>query len=123
MSLRGRVHAVQVVLVPSEIGEQVENQQFSTSYLINDCVAIDAGSVGFYRSAEAQGRIRHVFLSHSHIDHTASLPVFLENVFDGQGEGVIVHGSQAVLDSLQQDIFNDRTWPDFIRILRRGRRS
>src|SRR5437773_947422 len=102
------------------LGAQGGDQQFLTSFLVNDTVAIDAGALGFFRKAEEQARVKHVFLSHSHIDHTASLPVFLENVFEGGTEGVNVYGSQSVLDCLQTDMFNDRIWPDFIRFSRQG---
>jgi cAMP phosphodiesterase len=52
----------------------------------------------------------------------ASLPLFLENAYEGRGEGVAVYGSAAVLDCLRHDVFNNRIWPDFI-ALSRGARS
>src|SRR4029077_14764890 len=55
----------------------------------------------------------HVVLSHSHADHTASLPIFLENVL-GSGPTDTVHASAAVLDGLRTDVFNDRAFPDLI---------
>jgi ribonuclease BN (tRNA processing enzyme) len=33
---------------------------------------------------------------------------------------VTVHGSEWVLNCLQSDLFNDRMWPDFIRLSRKG---
>jgi len=54
-------------------------RQYVISYLINDRVAIDAGCLGFNGTPEEQAATGHVFLSHSHVDHSASLPVFLEN--------------------------------------------
>jgi ribonuclease BN (tRNA processing enzyme) len=44
----------------------------------------------------------------------ASLPIFVENAFEGSPDPVTVHGSSVVLESLQLDIFNGRIWPDFI---------
>jgi cAMP phosphodiesterase len=82
-----------------------------TSFLINDTVAIDAGSLGFWNSPEDQARVRHVFLSHSHLDHIASLPIFLENVY-GASPGVTIHASPEVMHCLERDLFNDRIWPD-----------
>jgi ribonuclease BN (tRNA processing enzyme) len=112
---------VKVTLVPSAAsGSPDESFQFLTSYLINDTIAIDAGCVGLYRGPHEQARIRHVLISHSHIDHLASLPILLENVFDGSPNCLIVHGNDAVLDCLRKDIFNDRVWPDFLRISATG---
>lgn len=112
---------MRVTLVPSSVGPSLSASQYLTSILINDDVAIDAGCIGFYRGPEEQSKIKHVFLSHSHIDHVASLPIFLNNILSMvQGHPVTVYGSEAVLGSLQSDIFNGRVWPDFIRISEQG---
>lgn len=84
------------------------------SYVINDTVAVDAGALGFFGLPQEQGRIRHIFISHTHIDHVASLPIFVDNVYDPAREPVTVYGSAEVLASLRQDLFNGRLWPDFI---------
>lgn len=94
--------------------------QYLTSFLLNESVVIDAGSVGFALSLDQQARVQHILISHTHSDHIASLPIFLENVYRAADHVVTVHGSQAVLYCLQQDVFNDRVWPDFIRITRQG---
>ena len=92
------------------------NYQFLTSMLVNESIAIDAGAIGFYSSPKEQEKIRHVLLTHSHIDHLASLPIFIENVFTGRPVPVIIYGSTPVLDCLQSDVFNNRIWPDFIEL-------
>lgn len=110
------VIVVKVLLVPSSVARPTDDFQFLTSFVINDVLAVDAGSIGFWGSAENQTRIKHVLISHSHIDHVASLPIFVENVFEGGPECVTVYGCAATLASLRQDLFNDRIWPDFLRL-------
>ena len=45
--------SVKITLVPSSTGGTTDSQyQFLTSYLINNCVAIDAGSVGLFGSPQ-----------------------------------------------------------------------
>ena len=51
------------------------SRQYVSSYLINESVAIDAGCLGLYGTPEQQACVRHVFLSHAHMDHVASLPL------------------------------------------------
>lgn len=103
------------MLIPSCFGAtEADGPGYLTSYLVNDTLAIDVGSLGFYASPQEQGRVRHVLLSHTHMDHLASLPIFLENVYDMGGPPVTVYGSADVISSLRRDIFNDRLWPDFI---------
>ena len=106
---------MKIKLVGSSVAD-VNKHQFAMSYLVNETVAIDAGCIGCISSLDEQSRIQHVFLSHSHIDHTASLPLFLDNVYKPRPDCPTVYGSQAVLESLRADIFNDRLWPDFIRL-------
>jgi ribonuclease BN (tRNA processing enzyme) len=106
---------MKVTIVPSSIpSADEEPSQYLISYLINDTLAIDAGSLGVYGTPRMQAKIEHVLVSHTHIDHTATLPIFLENAYEAKANCVTVHGSADVLASLQRDIFNDRTWPDFV---------
>ena len=106
---------MKVTVVPSSVSAAgFGTDQFLISYLINDTVAIDAGCLGFFGSALEQSRVRHVFISHTHIDHVASLPIFLENCFDGRADCVKLYASQSVIDCLHKDMFNGRIWPDFI---------
>ena len=52
-----------------------------TCLLINGTIALDAGSLSQVLSIERQVGVHSIVLSHSHMDHTNSLPFFIENVF------------------------------------------
>jgi len=75
---------VRVTLAPSSVSstEEAPCLQFLSSYLINDTLAIDAGCLGLFRTPLEQARIKHILISHTHMDHIASLPIFLENVYE-----------------------------------------
>ena len=105
---------MKITLVPSSVLGSPEQHQFLSSAIVNDVLAIDAGCLGFYCSAQEQARIRHVLVSHTHMDHLASLPIFVENAYEGKADCVTVYGSADVLDCCQRDLFNNRIWPDFI---------
>src|SRR5438128_104898 len=92
----------------------MRQHHFLTSFRINDALAIDAGSLGLAGTVEEQSRIKHVLLTHTHMDHIASLPIFVENAYEGGDSCVTIHGSEAVLSCLRQDIFNDRVWPNLL---------
>jgi len=96
--------------------EDSARRQYVTSYLINGTVAIDAGCLGFSGTPQEQEKIKHVFLTHSHSDHTASLPIFVENAWTPAGNCPTIYGSIETLDDVQKHIFNNRMWPDFIAI-------
>jgi len=93
---------------------------FVTSYVIDEVVAVDAGGLGFLGDLDAQARIAHIFLSHCHLDHIASLPMFLETVFQLSDRCVTVHASPDTLACLRRDVFNNRVWPDFITMSENG---
>lgn len=108
---------MKVKLLKSAFGAD-PGHQFLMSYLVDDCLAIDAGSIGLQSPIRVQEQIRHVFLSHSHIDHVASLPSFLDNVYRHGPDCPTIYGSRETLESLRRDFFNDRIWPDLFRLSR-----
>lgn len=95
--------------------------QYLISFLVDGHLAIDAGCIGLCGRPEAQARITSIVLTHSHVDHISSLPIFAMNVFDSSGRGIVVSAPSAVIDSLRQDVFNWRVWPDFTSLKVDGR--
>jgi cAMP phosphodiesterase len=88
----------------------------TTSFLIGDSILMDAGTgVGDLTLGEMQA-IDHVFLTHSHLDHIAALPLMLDAVSSRRTHPLQVHALIETLDALRQHVFNDTIWPDFTRI-------
>lgn len=96
------------------------DQQYATSFLLNDIVALDAGCVGLYATPAVQATISATVITHSHADHVCSLPTFAMNVIDFCGRASVVWAHDAVLESLREDVFNGRTWPDFLTLMPLG---
>lgn len=87
-----------------------------TCLLVGERTALDAGSLSEALPLERQSAVRSIILSHSHMDHLASLPFFIENAF-GLGAGAIdIHASAATIYAIRKYLFNNATWPDFTRI-------
>ena len=87
-----------------------------TCLLINGTTALDAGSLSATLEIEQQVEVRNVLLTHSHMDHTNSLPFFVENVY-GKTDGAIdIHASAATVYAIRKYLFNNATWPDFTRL-------
>ncbi|MGL5096865.1 MAG: MBL fold metallo-hydrolase [Planctomycetia bacterium] len=103
-------------------GDRSTTGQYLTSYLVNDSIAVDAGSLGFTYDLSVQRGVRHLLLSHPHLDHLASLPIFLENIFNPKADEppVTVYASTETIETLRRDLFNDRLWPDFIGLTEKG---
>jgi len=85
----------------------------TTSFLVDNDILIDCGTgVGDLSIAE-MAQIDHVFLTHSHMDHIACLPLMLDTVGDMRNRPLTVHASEATLEILRNHIFNWAVWPDF----------
>ena len=88
-------------------------RQHLTCFVIDDSVAIDAGSLAMAASPIQQRQIRDIVLTHAHLDHIAGLPLFIDDLFSTLTEPVTVHATQPVIDVLERDIFNWSVYPRF----------
>lgn len=104
---------MRVQLLPSSCGPPDPGPQLLSSYLVGDALAIDAGSIGLQADLELQRRVRHVFLTHAHLDHIASLPLLLENTYAPGPDCVEVLATAGTLAEVRHCLLNGRLWPDF----------
>ena len=88
----------------------------TTSFLIDQDVLIDAGTGVGDLTLEEMRRIDHVFLTHSHLDHVAALPLMVDAIASKRSTPIQVHALQQTIDALKAHIFNNTIWPDFSRI-------
>src|SRR5690242_12326797 len=85
----------------------------TTSLLVDKDMLVDAGTgLGDLTLEEMRG-IRHVFLTHSHLDHTCGLPLLVDTIFDHLKTPLTVYGRRETLEAVQKYIFNWVMWPDF----------
>jgi ribonuclease BN (tRNA processing enzyme) len=88
----------------------------TTSFLLDSDVLIDAGTgVGDLSLAELS-QIDHIFLTHSHLDHVASIPFLVDTVGGMRSKPLTVHASRATAEILKNHLFNWAIWPDFTEI-------
>lgn len=88
----------------------------TTTILVDQDVLIDAGTGVGDLSMEEMSAIRHIFLTHSHLDHIACVPLLVDTLFDRLHTPITVHAQAATLEALQKHIFNNVVWPDFTRL-------
>ncbi|MDH3253891.1 MAG: 3',5'-cyclic-nucleotide phosphodiesterase [Acidobacteriota bacterium] len=95
-------------------GESLECRM--TCLLVNDRVALDAGSLTQGLSVERQRKVEAIVLTHSHMDHTCSLPFFVENVYGRSRDAVDIHAGASTTYAIRKNLFNNASWPDFTRL-------
>lgn len=106
---------MRIRLLPSNVIDP-KGLQSLTSFLIDDTIAVDGGSLGFALSKEQLYQVQNVILTHTHLDHIASLPLFISEAFHSLDEPVSLFATRESIECLRAHIFNDRIWPDFERI-------
>lgn len=92
----------------------------TTSFLIDDTILIDAGTGVAELDIEEMSRISHIFLTHSHFDHIAALPLLADTVYDKIPGPIQIYALPETILALVEHVFNDVLWPDFTRIPNRN---
>jgi ribonuclease BN (tRNA processing enzyme) len=87
-----------------------------TCLLFDDAIALDAGSLCRALPIPRQRQVQSIVLTHSHMDHTNSLPFFIENVFGNLREAVDIYASAPTIYAIRKNLFNNDVWPDFTRL-------
>lgn len=88
----------------------------TTSFLLDDDILMDAGTGVGDLTLDELARIDHVFLTHSHLDHVACLPLMVDSVGSLRERVLTVHSTPATIDILREHLFNWKLWPDFTQI-------
>jgi len=84
-----------------------------TCFLIDDCVAVDAGSIAIALTNEQRSKVKDIIITHPHMDHVASLPIFIDDLYPSLQEPMRVHATPEVIQLLERDIFNWNLYPRF----------
>ncbi|MDR1163257.1 MAG: 3',5'-cyclic-nucleotide phosphodiesterase [Candidatus Accumulibacter sp.] len=92
----------------------------TTSLRVDDDILIDAGTGLADLPLEELAQIDHVFLTHSHLDHIAMLPLMLDATISLRNRPLTVYALKETTDILKKHIFNWGVWPDFSTIPHRG---
>jgi cAMP phosphodiesterase len=106
---------VRIQLLPSTFDARghATLEQRLTCFLIDDCVAVDAGSLGIALTSDQRGTVRDIIITHPHMDHIASLPIFIDDLYPTLTEPVRVHATPEVIELLERDVFNWNVYPRF----------
>jgi 3',5'-cyclic-nucleotide phosphodiesterase len=84
-----------------------------TAFLVNDVLSMDAGWVSGALSLKQQAKVKDILISHSHLDHTCTLPFLIDNNFSEPGFALNIYAIPEVIASMKNHLFNNHTWPDF----------
>ncbi len=94
---------------------KLRRQRSLISYVVAEKVAFDAGALALM-PLEHQKQLTSIFLSHSHADHIATLPLLIDNVYRPGPDCITLYANQSTIRDLKAFVFNDHIWPDVFRL-------
>lgn len=89
------------------------------SLLIDEVLAIDAGSLTSSLSFEAQQKLKMLLITHQHFDHIRDIPTMAMN-FALQGDTLNIYSTRAVHSALSTYLLNGELYPKFLELPERS---
>jgi ribonuclease BN (tRNA processing enzyme) len=81
--------------------------------MLDDDILIDAGTGAGDLALSQMLGIHAVFLTHSHLDHSALLPMLADAVGPRRNTPLTVYALPETIAALKQNMFNFQLWPDY----------
>lgn len=88
----------------------------TSAFVLDETLAIDAGSLTSGLDLEAQRKLEACIVSHAHLDHIRDLATLADNRCQQRAPSLVVAATAPTIDVLKKHFFNDLLWPDFSRI-------
>lgn len=89
-----------------------------TAFLVDGFLLVDAGTIGQSLGNAEQKKISHILITHTHMDHIKGIPFLVDNKVNNHLKShVTIISGRDVLHDMKKNIFNNKIWPDFTRIL------
>ena len=85
-----------------------------TSFLLDDRIVFDAGSITNVLGEKNQLKIESIFITHAHLDHVKGIPFLADNIIikDRQRK-VTVFSIPSIIRTFKKNLLNGVVWPDF----------
>ncbi len=106
---------MRIQLLPSTFDAQgvATLEQRLTCFLIDDCIAVDAGSIALALPNDLRSKVKDIIVTHPHMDHIASLPIFIDDLYPNLQEPMRIFATEEVIGLLERDVFNWNVYPRF----------
>ena len=88
----------------------------TSAFVVDERVAIDAGSLTSGVELKAQCALEAVLVSHAHLDHVRDLATMADNRNQNGAPTLEVAGTRGTIAILKKHFFNGLLWPDFSKI-------
>jgi len=84
------------------------------AFMIDEHLLLDAGTIGSVLTEEEQWGLKHIFITHSHLDHIRAITALADNIIIKNLRHLVqVFSIPEVISALREHMFNNVIWPDF----------
>lgn len=84
------------------------------AFLLDDEILFDAGSLTNVLNEKSQMKIKHIFITHAHLDHIRGIPFLADNIITNNiKRRVNILSIPSVIRTIRRHLFNSSVWPDF----------
>ncbi len=85
-----------------------------SSFLVDEALLFDAGSVTQSLTLPEQKKIRDIFVTHSHLDHIRDIGLLADNlILDNHQTTINIYCLHDTFTAIKDHILNNIIWPDF----------
>lgn len=88
----------------------------TSAFVLDERIAIDAGSLTSELDLEAQWKLEACLVSHAHLDHIRDLATIADNRAQHKCPPLVVAATAMTIQILKKHFFNGLLWPDFTKI-------
>ncbi|MDP9002066.1 MAG: 3',5'-cyclic-nucleotide phosphodiesterase [Myxococcota bacterium] len=88
----------------------------TSAFVIDERLAIDAGSLTSEMDLKAQAALEAVLVSHAHMDHIRDLATITDNRSQSGTAPLVIAATKDTIRALKRHFFNGVLWPDFSRL-------
>ena len=85
----------------------------TSAFLLDDDLAIDAGSLTSGLELKAQCKLEACLVSHAHLDHIRDLATIADNRCQNGCAPLVIAATKGTIRVLKKHFFNGLLWPDF----------
>lgn len=93
----------------------------TSAFVLDERLAIDAGSLTSGLELRAQFRLAACLVSHAHLDHVRDLATIADNRCQADCDPLVVAANRSTIATLKKHFFNNLLWPDFSAIPNKSR--
>jgi ribonuclease BN (tRNA processing enzyme) len=85
----------------------------TSAFLLDDDLALDAGSLTSGLELAAQCKLDACLISHAHLDHIRDLATIADNRCQNRCAPLVIAATHGTIRILKKHFFNNLLWPDF----------